>query len=426
MVGMINHGSRGSSLRAQATASGRLNRRGGGGGSAVGRYDYFNPTEKGVWVRFNPRAESDYFVYEVYDSETEEVKTVKTSYLEHLVHWIRPNKASGLIKPRSFNCGAGARLDNPCWGHAYRNDFFAKLRAREKATGVRDSQAKPLVDASPNFAFAMTIMEPVYAVPKIGSDGKVVTSQRTNQPIMNYVPESLMGRQAQKGLGTPEFGRRVHFSANRKGLNQVLDLDDALNGYCLNCAQAMGLSALACLTCETRIELHEPVRGDDLIEALAGTDWQCENCSVIGGARGDNDHEASFMPIFICENGACGNPEPGQLDAFDVKFKVEKSGDEDKSWRYKIAGVRMPKIESEKVADMIAKPLDLKAIFAPTPIAEQAKLLGTLIAGIASPDAKRAKDGEAAAPPAEPYGDNAAEETPEEAVEDDIDGASFG
>lgn len=386
---------------------------------AIGKYDYFRPTEKGVWVRFNPKTESEYFEYEVYDRETKEVKTVRSSYLEHRVHWVRAGEGK---TPRSMVCSAGVHLNQPCWGHAFRHHFFEQKDALAKETGVRDTQTKSPVSEEPTFAFNMTIMEPIYIIPKLDGKGQPVKNQRTGQPITVFVPESLMGR-VQKGVGTAEFGKNVHFSCSQAALGQVLDLDDQLNSWCLNCAKQMLLNGLICSSCETLFRFDSPLQGEEMMEALEADDWVCNECSGSGGIRVPTD-EPAFVPDYRCQ---CGKPAMGNLSAFDVKLKQEKSSDAKKrGGRLKISQVRMPKIEDAKVAELLTKPLDLKAIFAPTPLSEQAKIMGTLITGL-SPEPK--KRGEAAQPPAEPYGDGETQVTSQagddDEVEDDLDDAHF-
>lgn len=352
-----------------------------------------------MWVRFTPIPHNKLYTYDVYDSETKEVKAVSTMWLEHTTHFIRGK--GGL---RSFNCSSTAHRNKPCWGCAYRAKFYDALREEEKASGVRKSGEKPLVDGSPQFTFNLSIMENIFAVPKVDGSGHPVLSKQNRQPIMKHVPESLMGRGA-KGIGTSGFGRKMHFTVSRRGLNQILDLDDDLRAHCLNCARPLVVEALACTECEELKHLGEGLQGAELVEIMRAEDWSCDACKHVG----------KMTPIITCE---CGNPEHGFLTAFDVKLKAKKSTDEEKTSTLEIMAVRLPKIANEQQqAELVDSWLDLKAIFLPDGLEQQARQMGELTQGI-HPGYGMKGATEADQPPAEVYGNTPVED-------DDADSATF-
>lgn len=360
---------------------------------------------KSIWLRFNPLEPSQYYVYEVWDSETKAVKEVRTMWYEVEDHYIPSKK-------RSHVCSRGARRDKGCWSCKRRHVFYEALRAQEKQTGIRIKPSpKPPVDAGQKMVFGCTVMENIFAVPKIDSSGAPMVSRQTGQTIMQYVPESLMGRNT-KGISSAGFGRRVHVSVSRRGLNQLLNLDDYFcNRHCANCASAMTASSMTCPGCENVLELPSPLTGSDLQDAISATDWSCDHC----------DHVGHFSPDYSCE---CGKPAPGWLTCFDVKIRAVKDSDEDKSTRIEITAVRMPKIESEEVMKMVMNSLEIQRIFVPESLDRQANLLGDLIKGLDNPMVpKRGED--AVAPPSQPYGnpDGAADGTDD--IEDDVDAAEF-
>lgn len=325
-------------------------------------------------------------------------------------------------KKRSLICSCGPHRDKPCWScvrrHVHYETERAKRAERERETGVREKKAmdKPPIDAYPQMAFGITIMENIFAVPLLNSDGTPRTA-KNGTPILKYVPESLMGRNTSKiKLQHVGFGRRAHLSVSRRGLNQIIQLDDVFCArHCANCAHPMKARRMTCPECEESIKLDEPLEGTDLEEAMTDNGWTCGKC----------DYTGSFVPKFSCEH--CGNPERGWLTNFDVKLRSVKSSDEDKSSTLQIVGVRMPKTDDPEVLKMVSNSLDLPAIFAPSPLDEQVRLLGDLIKGLESPLLpKKDKDG-GETPPSRPYdtGTKAEAEAEDDELEDDLDDASF-
>ncbi len=357
-----------------------------------------------MWVRFNPIPDDKLYTYEIYDSETKEVKEISTMWFEHTTHYVRGK--NGL---RSFNCSSTAHRNKPCWGCAYRSRFYDTLRLEEKKTGVRKSgdKAKPSVDGSPQFSFNLSIMENIFAVPKVDGSGHPVMSKHTRQPIMKHIPESLMGRGA-KGIGTSGFGRKMHLTVSKRGLNQILDLDDDLRAHCLNCARPMACEAMACVQCEELKPLGDALTGAELVEVMKAEDWACDACGNVG----------KMMPIVTCE---CGNPQHGFLTAFDVKLKAKKSTDEDKLSTLEVMAVRLPKIANpQQQADLVDSWLDLKAIFTPDSPEHQKNQMGDFAQGLYAEYGMKGHTAEAAAPPAESYADAGGIDD-----SDDSDGATF-
>lgn len=390
------------SLRQQAAATGRTGER-KKFSMAVGRFDFLRFGPKGVWVRFNPRAESQYYCYDIYDRDAGAVKSVSTLWYYHVNHFIG-GKAPVV-------CSSGAGRDKPCWGCASVEDHWNKVRAKEnelRAKGIQmpKEAKKSAVSSDPTFDFSVTIMETMYARTLLDEHGNVRVNKR-GEPLTNFVPRSLMPKDL-TGAREAGFGRRAHVSVSERGLEQLLDLDDYFCGrHCANDASEMTIIDMTCPQCEEAVGLEDGLVGEEAAEAMMDKGWVCQKCN----------HAGQFTPVFVCPT--CDKPTPGNLTCFDVRMKSQKTEGE-KGGRLMISKLRMPKIPDEEVATMISTPLELEKIFAPTDLQWQAKALGDRIKGLQSPLVQK-RDGEKEAPPTSPYDEE--EET--EAEADDVDDATF-
>jgi hypothetical protein len=397
------------SLRSQANAARSLQRR--GGGMVKGRFDRVKLGPKSFWLRFNPKTPSQYYCYQVRNAETNTIEEVRTLWFRYISHFARGNYRGG-------TCSAGAARDKACWGCAYVDTHWDRIRKEEKETGVRRSRedAKPKLDTSPQFAFGVTYMEDMYAIPVMENNGQQRQS-RNGQPLVNYLPKSLLDKNTVAAMRPAGFGRPGHLSVSQTALDQLLELDDyVLRRHCLHCApkvkfaREMPIVGMQCPEdgCPSDpIMLDEPVLGEDAIEAMKDRTWRCTDCAHIG----------QFYPVFSCE---CGKPTPGDLTSFDVRIKKKKGSDGEKGGILEIVKIRFPDIRDKEVEAMVMNSLELEKIFAPTPIDQQAQGLGDLIKGIPSP-MPRKRNEEAAAPPSSPYDDVDSEDK----SGDDSDEADF-
>ena len=174
---------------------------------------------------------------------------------------------------------------------------------------------------------------------------------------------------------------RFHVSFGKVALLQLLEFDKEMLNYCKNCADAMTADAVICPDCETEYALEGIVSGEDLVEARK-QEWKCNSC----------DYSGPMQPKLTCN---CGTPMEGRLTDFDIRMKRESTGE--KSSVLKIVGVRKPlstvKDEETRAAveQMILNPLNLPAIFAPTRLEDQKKILGDLCLGLDPRAPKRDK-----------------------------------
>jgi hypothetical protein len=396
-----------SGYRAQANAAKRG--RGGGGGMVKGRFERVAITDRALWLRFNPRTESQFYRTQQWDADTQAVKDLITRWFPFDSHYP--------VGRQPMQCSCGVMRDLACWPCAYTDHAWERARAEAKKLGVEVDRAavkKSLgIDSSQRFAFDVTVMENMYAEPLLDKKTGAPRTSKRGEPILNYVPQSRMPKNyEQLGKSPMGFGRAMHTAFSYSQLTQILDLNDYYCGrHCANCASEMTLRALHVPDDEEAIiELQEPLVGDDAAEAMKDETW------TIGSYTGQ------LVPVFSC---TCGKPAQGSLESFDVRLKAKAASGESKAKVLEITKLRLPKTNNpdgtpnEEVLAMIANGLELNKIYAPTPLSDQANILGDKIKGIPSPMPLRPRNGtKVEGVPTSPYDDS---ESKDDADEDDAD-----
>jgi len=318
-------------------------------------FERFKPlTSKGQWVRI-PRLEH---TYEVYDRSEKEVVTLEgMPWVEYTYHWYNTGS-------RGWTCSSGAHRDKPCYGCAERDAFYEKLREKQRkqraATGMSDEEKKansPAISASAQYALAVTGVDTYYEVPLTNKDGSPRKSKAGNV-IKNYIPRSLAKKHE---LSLPsKMGHNMHWSFGRNHCDQLIQFDEQLYNSCATCASDMSCKAVVCTECSAVEALEEEISGDELLEVRDSLD---------GATCGECGAKDSLVTQMLCE---CGEPQPGSLYDFDLRFKAVSSGE---STILKISDIRVP-VQNDDIDKLLATPLDVKAIFAGTPISVQAQMLG--------------------------------------------------
>lgn len=341
-------------------------KKGGSGGGGFGRmpeglFDSFWPSEKACWIHVTPHQAWEQFVY---DRDSGTVIRVKRTWYQTTKHYDARTK-------RSLICSAGPHRTEPCYPDALRRAFWAEMNAIEERTGVKPKDEAPL-GTSNQFSFSIVVMENILAIPLRDKQTGEARKSRAGKIIYNYKPEPMVAPLDRTNL-QKTFGRRFHLSVGKTHLLMILQFDEEMKNYCKHCAHGLTADAVICPDCETPYALPGLVGGEDLVDTRQ-LSYNCSTCS----------YEGEMQPRLTC--AGCGNAEEGRLTDFDIRLKKEMIGE--KQSILKIVGVRKPlstitdpavRAEVEK---MILNPLDITAIFAPTPIADQKKILGNRCTGI--------------------------------------------
>lgn len=339
--------------RAQAAAQ-----RGGGFKQIDGQYNTFWPREeKALWIAFCP---DQSWSFEIYDSEEGQVATLSDQlFYAYISHYVASTN-------RKFNCSAGAHRDKPCWGCAIRRDFYAKKTLKEKEMGGVKLQGEAPLNAILQYAIAGTELEMQAKIEATDKQSGKVRKNKKGEVIIKEVPTALLPLAEAKRLraeGLTSFGRRMHYSMGKTHFKQITDYDEELANYCASCAQLLTVTEMACGECGTPQAYTDEesniveLKGQALTEARAMA-LTCE-CGYHG----------PMVPIVNCE---CGNPVEGKLLDFAIKLIKHKTGE--KQTELEITEVKPLAAFLEKypeVAEMMAKPIALNEVFAPSSLGQQ-------------------------------------------------------
>lgn len=372
------------SFHEQAKRASAAAQRGGQFKVIEGQWNSFYPRkEKALWFAICPEQSWE---FDIYDREAGEVVHLEDQYyFAYVNHRVA---ASG----RNFQCSGGAHKNCPCWGCGIRNYFYDQQRAREEQTGIREKKEAP-IGAMVQYAFSGVLLETMAKVEAKDNKGKVRLN-RAGQKILKDLPTTLLPlaeAKALKAQGLTTFGLPVHYSCGITHLNALLGFDEDLKNYCASCGDLLFATHMACPDCGTEQELTDeegnPLQGQAMREARE-LELSCE-CGAF----------KPFLPLVQC---TCDNPTEGKLVDFALRLIAEKVGE--KQVILKFTEVRPIWMFVEKhpaVADMLAAPLKLTDIFAPTRLENQQYMIPEILRGDGVSPAPKAKKG--APPPAEPY-----------------------
>ena len=329
---------------------------------AAGTFDRWYPQEISMWIRI-PQVLWAYKIWENF-----EVYDVEEAWVEYVNHFIAGMR-------RSFNCSAGVERDQPCFGCAIRNEFYNEKRRIEEATGVKEEKWAP-ISASRRFAFAVTCLEEVFAIPKRDGKGKIRRMKGGDKKIYEHTPKPVADLE---GMKTPEskLGHNYHWSMGSEHFQQLADYDlafqnkDALTGDDLLCL------GVACSECEEPIHMF-----DDLLTGEDITEWRiketgCPHCN----------HEGFQVPLL--QHPENKEFKQGSITAFDIRVKAIDIGNDKTA--IKVVDARVPEYEDEDLITLVNNPLNLLDIFSPTDVGFQQRLLGDMAKGVNPRDGVLAK-----------------------------------
>lgn len=355
--------------------------RGGGNFKPVeGQYASFYPRkEKALWFALCP---TQSWTWEIYDREAGEVvKRDDQLFYAYVSHRVASNS-------RSFQCSAGAHKDKPCWGCSVRNNFYEQKRLKEEATGV-DMKGEAPINAMVQYGIAGVLLENIAKVQAVDGNGKPRMS-KGGQPIIKEVPTPLLPIEEAKRLkaaGATTFGQSVHYSTGITHFNAITGFDDELKNHCANCGDMLTAVEMVCGECGTTQSFTDEndevvtLQGQSMAEARKA-DLSCSECGYHG----------EMTPVIQC---ACDNPTEGKLLDFAIRLISRKVGEKQTVLEY--VDAKPVKFFVEKhphIAEMLANPLKLNEIFAPTPLGGQQYMVPENLRAGLSP-APRPKKGEA-------------------------------
>ncbi len=359
---------------------------GGGGGGGVrvnGRFDSLWLREGiPVWVHISETL----FAQKVWSRAEGEVVDTETTWFESARHYIPRNK-------QSLICSAGPYKDKPCYPCSIVNEHWAAKRAEEALAAEENREPRdlgnPSVNRSNQYSLAITTLEDFYLV-------KSTPRESGGKSYDNYHLGLHMDEASRAGK-SHSFGRNQHITLTGSQLSNIVEnIAPRFLHYCTHCATEMSATGLTCTTCDTTHRFSSKLKGVDLLQAVS----RFGDCSACGSSA--EEDPGLFLPNYHC---VCGNPgSGGSFLYFDLRLLLVKI--EGRSL-INIESVRIPMhldpdthpALRENIAKMIREPLDLPAIFAPSNLNTQRKVLGQMSEGV-DPAPRNA------APQSESYGDS--------------------
>ena len=336
----------------------RDQRKEGGGSSKYpkGSFDRFNPKDGAQWVRLPL---NDY-TYEVYSREDGEVIEVTDPYYELTTHYIpRLNTV--------LNCSQGPRKLEPCYPHAILETYYEEKRQTEEETGVKANYDDKPCSASRAFALPVVGVDTYYAVPALDKNGSP-RFKRDGAPITNWTPRSVARLPSGEAEAlVSKYGHNMHWSLGIQLRDQLMLLDDSLRGVCALCGEDMFAQKFTCTSesCDSMSEyedLLEKTDVDELTDEENGI--HCDKCSH------------PLEPVWEC---ACGTPTLGSIFDFELRLRAKKVADN--STDLSLLEYRLP-TPSVEVDALLAEPLDIRALYAPTPLDDQRRRMASMIKGV--------------------------------------------
>lgn len=339
------------------------NRTGGGGPQNIveGMYDQFRINEKrSTWVRWSDVT----YVYEIYDREASEVVEVEADFLEVIEHYYQP------VNMRHW-CSSGAHKDKPCFSCSHRSmhyDWVEKQEAKTPGTRLPDNRRRAPISASSRVILPLTICEKLVRVPVMTKEGSPRLSSRTGNPIFNWTPAPIakLVKDVEINWEEQKDGMNVWWNLPQTVLPAYIDLKMSARHYCKNCPAGTTATPLVykkykCGECSEKFMYDEPMTGistedPELLEAP----FRCPSCK----------HKGPKIPIPSCPT--CGKGRCGTHLDFDYRLKKKELGD--RMWTFEVTGMRVRE-DNPRYAELAAKPLDIKTICGPTPLARQEKLM---------------------------------------------------
>ena len=344
--------------RSAATGSGKRKK------MPTGMFERWFPLETSMWMRVVPQL----WAYQIWeDFEVFDVEEAWVEYVNHFIASIR----------RSFICSAGVKRDQPCFADAIRNEFYNEKRRIEEETGVKEEKWAP-ISASKRFAFAVTCLEQVFAVPlRDKKTGKIRRMKGGDQIIYNYIPKPVHEMDEHTKTPKSKRGHNFHWSMGSEHFQQLADYDlafknkDAVTGDDLLCI------GVACEECEEAIHMF-----DNLLTGEDITEWRikevgCPHCNHKG------------PPVPLLRHPENDEFKQGSITTFDIRIKAVDIGNDKTA--IKIVDARVPNYEDENLITLVNNPLNLLDIFAPTDVGFQQRLLGNMAKGVNPRDGVLAK-----------------------------------
>jgi len=220
------------------------------------------------------------------------------------------------------------------------------------------------------WAFTVVVEAPFYQVPQIDNVTKQLRiNPNTKEPYTDWRKGSVRGNDEYAAAGYKrKEGHRQHWSLSYGHFRVLTEYEDTLARHCRTCGGNNTISeiALLCQNCgEAIVVMAETALSDEELIRMRDEAVQCPHCKHNG-----------FLESMI-ECSGCSKPESATLFDFDLEVKrVPNSDGGGKQTALQILRAIGPRPLPAKYGEDLRKPLDLKKIFAPTPLAEQEKTFG--------------------------------------------------
>lgn len=327
----------------------RARPQGGGGGGRPTWIDKFNPsTEEADEIRI---LRGDYEVLVgLNDGSIEKQKLSYYPFTEHF--------HGGLKKGSICSAGPLAAFKDkrdPCLAC----DQYWAERAANRGTKNKGAMSKRDM-----YSFSVLHYAPYAYVEQIDRDTMKVREDDNGKAYMEWVRVLPHEQHLAKFNGKERRDAHVlHWDIGFGHWNTLLEYDKEIGKSCRACGgrDTIVLEAWLCPKCGT--DLIDPrtttYKKEELAELLKG-EVTCANCREV----------VQLVEAISCKG--CGNPE--RADIFDVDMRVKRVADPNggNQTTLMIPGWSSPRSIDQRFSD-IAKPLDLKKIFTPTPLEVQAE-----------------------------------------------------
>lgn len=351
--------------RQQMKRSAQKPKRTGGGGGAYYANKYQPPLQGTDLIRIVPAdcAEMlvDYDAQDFFRDDKGQPVSVPSAFLKYTYYYHGTKKRSAIGSEGPL--GAFKGKGDPCIAADW---YWWEWRQRQ-ANGSKKPNAMSRGD---RWAFSVIVLHPFFKVPSTDKDGNLRVNPATKEPYYEWVKghrDERRNKEFEAEGYERKFGHRQHWSVGYGHYNTILDQVDECQRSCRSCGTQDSIRELAwvCGECgEAVIDMEETSLDEEGIAKLTMNECKCPHCGHVGYLED------------VIECTACDHAERAQL--YDYDFEVKRIANSDGGNQTTLNFVRAhgPRPIGKEVSEDLRKPLDLTAIFAPTPLDKQLEFFG--------------------------------------------------
>jgi hypothetical protein len=342
-------------------------REGGGGKGKQYWMDNFHPSETPDTIRC---IYGEYPVQEI-DESSGDLMESTLPYFPIIEHYHGGLKKGALCSAGPYHMNKLKR--SPCEGCDMFWQDYEERAQKSRELGQKVQNPKRI---SKSNKFVLTILDPgdFFETEQLDRTGQVKLNAQ-GKPWMNWrklrYPNdpAAVGRQIKQGMVQPWSLNRTHFD-----LLQAYS-DSNIGMCCSGCgtwghAMSPMLQTLSynCQNCRTKvIDMKTSTLAPNQIKEIINHPVQCQSC-------GTRNFVEEVIHCPSCQQKGTTAKRASLWDV-DIQVQITKSIDDPNKQTLIINGYTAPMAISPQFVD-IAKPLDLPAIFKPTPLEEQRLLWG--------------------------------------------------